>query len=349
MQAKAWDMFVNVDGQYGRTLCPLPHAQLDNAVVDRKTVEKWDQLSCHDRFEQIKHKLTSEEQGLLVSLLLHISGGNMKNSSLWDMVRSHALLMHSSDNFSDVWLRYKLRDGQTALVKRIFEEAKEGGMEHSFSTPVQSIVQGKSGGAPVTISTVNGETFRARRVVSTIPLNVLKDIRFSPPLSRVRQEAISIGHVNHMTKIHADVSNPELERWNGMRFPGELMYGYGDGLMPNGNVHLVAFGADQRQTFVPEKNPEMAAEALRKLHPMDIKRLVMLNSLYSSPSRPCKTDLHARSSTTGVRILSPKGAQLGGSRVTCPSTKTSSRAATATYFLPLLIGHTDGGLLLTAL
>lgn len=35
IMAKAWDLFVDVDGQKGRTVCPLPHAQLDNFVVDR--------------------------------------------------------------------------------------------------------------------------------------------------------------------------------------------------------------------------------------------------------------------------------------------------------------------------
>ena len=279
MQAKAWDTFVNVDGQYGRTLCPLPHAQLDNVIVDRKTVEKWDQLSCQDRYDQIQHKLTTEEQGLLVSLLLHISGGDMDNSSLWDMIRSHALLMHSSDNFADVWLRYKLRSGQTELAKRMFEDAKTRGIDYNFSTPVKSIKQGKTKEDVVTITTDGEVTFRARRVVSTIPLNVLKDVKFFPALSKKRQEAIGIGHVNHMSKIHADVSNPELERWNGMRFPGLLMYGYGDGRLPNGNVHLVAFGADERETFVPEKNPELVVESFNKLHPMDIQRLVRIKVL----------------------------------------------------------------------
>ncbi|KAH7015935.1 hypothetical protein EDB80DRAFT_833171 [Ilyonectria destructans] len=277
MQAKAWDMFVNVDGQFGRTLCPLPHAQLDNCVVSRATVEKWDQLSCYDRFEEIKHKLTSEEQSLLVSLLLHISGGRMKESSLWDMIRSHALLMYSSDNFTDVWLRYKLRDGQTALAKRMFEEAAEASLDYAFSAPVKSIKQESSGEQPVTVSTTNGDVFRARKIISTIPLNVLGDIQFSPPLSQRRQEAINIGHINHMTKIHADVSNKELERWNGMRFPGLLMYGYGDGVLPNGDVHVVAFGADERETFVPENDAEKTIGALNKLHPMDVKRLILHN------------------------------------------------------------------------
>ncbi|RSL76554.1 hypothetical protein CEP51_009846 [Fusarium floridanum] len=277
MQAKGWDMFVNVDGQFGRTICPLPHAQLDNPIVDRATVEKWDQISCHDRFEEIKHKLTAEEQGLLVSLLLHISGGHMKDSSLWDMIRSHALLMHNSDNFTDVWLRYKLRDGQTALAKHMFQEATDAGLEYAFSAQVKSIVQASSGDGPTTISTVNGDKFRARKVINTIPLNVLKDVQFSPPLSQRRQEAINIGHVNHMTKVHADVSNKGLERWNGMRFPGLLMYGYGDGVLPNGDVHVVAFGADERESFIPENDATKTIDALNKIHPMNVKRLILHN------------------------------------------------------------------------
>ncbi|CVL02554.1 probable monoamine oxidase N [Fusarium mangiferae] len=277
MQAKAWDMFVNVDGQFGRTICPLPHAQLDNPIVDRSIVEKWDQLSCHDRFEEIKHKLTAEEQGLLVSLLLHISGGRMKESSLWDMIRSHALLMHNSDNFADVWLRYKLRDGQTALAKRMFEEATGDGLEYAFSTQVKSITQDSSGDGPVAVTSSSGDVFRAKKIINTIPLNVLKDIEFSPPLTRRRQDAINIGHVNQMTKVHADVSNKELERWNGMKFPGLLMYGYGDGVLPNGDVHVVAFGADERDTFIPENNSAQTIEALNKIHPMDVKRLMLHN------------------------------------------------------------------------
>lgn len=281
MTTKAWDLFVNVDGQFGRTICPLPHAQLDNVVTDRATVEKWDQLSCHDRFEEIKHKLTAEEQGLLVGLLLHISGGNVKNSSLWDMIRSHALLMHSSDNFTDVWLRYKLKAGQTALAKKMFDDAVDAGLEYAFKTPVKSVLQGTLTDRLVAVQTTTGETLRARKVISTIPLNVLKNIKFSPPLSSRRQEAINIGHVNQMIKIHADVDNPELERWNGMRFPGLLMFGYADGVLPNGDVHLVAFGADERENFVPENDPEKAVDAFQKLHPMNVKRLVSQNILLS--------------------------------------------------------------------
>lgn len=60
--------------------------------------------------------------------------------------------------------------------------------------------------------TGTGEVFRARKIVCTVPLNVLKDVAFEPPLSIRRWEAINIGHVNQMSKIHADVGNPDLER-----------------------------------------------------------------------------------------------------------------------------------------
>jgi hypothetical protein len=343
MQAKAWDMFVNVDGQYGRTICPLPHAQLDNPIVPRSTVEQWDKVSCQDRFEEIKHKLTSEEQGLLVSLLLHISGGNLEDSSLWDMVRSHALLMHSSDNFTDVWLRYKLRDGQTELAKRMFQEAKNDGLNFAFSTPVASINQSASGDGPVTIRTVNNQTFRGRKVISTIPLNVLKDIQFSPPLSQRRQEAINIGHINHMTKVHADVSNKELERWNGMRFPGHLMYGYADGALPNGDVHIVAFGKDDRETFIPENDANKTIDALNDLHPMHVKRLVSQQRAFRL-AKPCVLTRTYSYCTTGVQTPTQRVARRGGDLVICRSTKTNCRAAMGTFFSPLPTGRMVGGL-----
>lgn len=276
--ARAWDIFVDVDGQKGRTVCPLPHAQLDNIVVDRATVEKLDKISCQERFDQISHLLTAEQQGILTSLLLHISGGTMENSSAWDMVRSHALLMHSSDNFADVWLRYKLRDGQTELARRMFHEAVDMGLDYAFSTPIESISEeGEDGSNTLTtvhVKTAGGEIFRAHKAICTIPLNVLKDVHFSPPLSPLRQEAIRTGHVNQMNKIHADVKDKELERWNGMRYPALLMYGYADGALPNGNVHIVAFGADERHRFVPERDPELALDAFQKLHAMNIDRMV---------------------------------------------------------------------------
>ncbi|OGM44145.1 hypothetical protein ABOM_006990 [Aspergillus bombycis] len=272
--ARAWNIFVNVDGQNCRAICPLPHAQLDNILVDRRDVERYDKISCRDRFEEIKHLLTPEEAGILTALLLHISGGSMENSSLWDMIRSHALMSYSPDNFGPIWTTFKLRQGQSALARAMFEEAVDNGLQYAFQTPIESVIDEAN---VVKVITTGGKQYRARRVVSTIPLNVLHTISFTPPLSPTRQQAIEIGHVNYMTKIHADVKGSVLTSWNGMRYPNLLMFGYGDGVTPSGNAHIVGFGKDERGVFVPERDPEKAIEAFQKLHPMEVEKMVFHN------------------------------------------------------------------------
>lgn len=257
----------------------MPHSQLDNVRVDRRLVEHLDKQTCRDRYEEIKGQLDEDERALLQSLLLHISGGNLDNSSLWDMVRSHALMGHSSDNFEDVWLLYKLRQGQSELTRRMFDESVEYGLDYSFSTPIRSV---SDTGRFVAVNDTRGRTYRARRVICTVPLNVLHSIRFEPPLSATRQEAIKIGHVNHMTKVHAEVDG-KLAGLRACTYPGELLYAYGDGMLPNGNTHIVAFGADERPHFVPEEHPDKVVTALKRFHPMEVRRMV--SRISSLPDR----------------------------------------------------------------
>ncbi|CAG8421138.1 unnamed protein product [Penicillium salamii] len=272
--ARAWNIFVNVDGQNCRQICPLPHAALNNILVDRKEVERYDKMSCQERFDEIKHLLTNEEAGVLVALLLHISGGSMENSGLWDMIRSHALMSYSTDNFGPIWTTYKLREGQSELARRMFQDAVGHGLQYAFQTPIQSI-SNHAGFSKV--KTVSGTDHRARRVVCTVPLNVLRTIQFTPPLSAKRKEALDIGHVNFMTKIHAEVAGTGLASWNGMRYPNNLMFGYGDGVTANDNAHIVGFGKNEGKNFIPEHDPRKAIAAFEKLHPMEVKKMIFHN------------------------------------------------------------------------
>lgn len=273
--ARAWDVFVNVDGNNCHSICPLPHAQLDNIMVDRKLVEEVDKMSCRQRLNDIQHLLNPEEHGILSAALVHITGGTLENSSLWDAIRSHALLVYSSLNFGDIWTTYKLREGQSVLAKRIFDEAVDFSLDYSFNTRVASISdQSRNGQGKVVVSTTQNESFTARRVVCTVPLNVLKTVNFEPSLSTLRQEALGIGHVNFMSKIHAVVEGSGLTSWNGVKTPGHLLFGYGDGVTPGNNAHIVAFGADQRETFTPEEHPQKVVKALQDLHPMSVKKTV---------------------------------------------------------------------------
>ena len=287
--ARAWDVFVNIDGNNCKSICPLPHAQLDNVMVDRQLVEEVDKMTCRQRLDDVQHLLNPEEHGILSAALVHITGGTLENSSLWDAIRSHALLVYSSLNFGDIWTTYKLREGQSVLARRMFDEAVEFGLDYSFCTHVDSISdQSRNGQGKVVVKTTGNESFTAKRVVCTVPLNVLKTVTFEPPLSPLRQEAIGIGHVNFMSKIHAIVEGPGLTSWNGMRTPGHLLFGYGDGVHPSNNAHIVAFGADQRESFVPEQDPHKVVKALQDLHPMSVRKTVS-GSSQPSLSRPSLT------------------------------------------------------------
>ena len=315
LQRRAWDLFVNVDGVECRKICPLPHQQLGNVMVDNEEIRKVDSMSCWDRYQQIKDQLNAEESGLLLSLLLHISGGNLKNSSLWDMIRSHSLTAHSSANFDEAWLLYKLRPGQSALAAAMFYDAVRDGLDYSLSTEVVSIHQESR---LVRVRTTTGQCYTARRAICTIPLNVLHGIQFDPPLSTKRQEAIRIGHVNFMNKIHAEVQGSGLASWNGMCYPNIFLYGYGDGLLPNGNAHIVAFGTDERPGFIAERDPEQAVAAFQRLHPMEIKKMVTLrrpfffDRVVKRQRESPKLTVFFRSSTTGPLIHTRRVDRPGG-------------------------------------
>ena len=99
-------------------------------------------------------------------------------------------------------LTYKLRDGQSALARRIFDEAT--------ATPVKDVVDH---GHSVEVTARNGvEVFKARRLVRTVPLNVLHTLAFSPALPTLKTEASLNGHVNQVVKCHPEVGIPRCAR-----------------------------------------------------------------------------------------------------------------------------------------
>lgn len=181
----------------------------------------------------------------------------------------------------EIWVTYKLREGQSALARKMFDEAATFGLEYAFQTHVDRIEQVVSGGGSgsVLVHTRDGQVFKARKAVCTAPLNTLKSITFNPPLPDLRQEAVKAGHINFMTKAHAVVKGPGMASWNGACYPNPLSFAYGDGILPSGDAHLVSFGADYRHEFVLEEQPERLVNAFENFHPMEVKKIVCDRSL----------------------------------------------------------------------
>ena len=283
MTARAWKIFINIDGNNGRDLCPKPYSILGNSRVSAEKVREVDQLSCQDRIDQIKNQLTADELALLESLIPHCGGGSPENMAFLELLRAQALQGWGPDNFEEFWTLYKFRDGQSSLARNVFDNAVRLGLQYSFNTPVKSIID-RDG--VVSVVADDGNVYRAQRVISTIPLTVLGSIHFDPPLSPPRKEAIKVGQVNYHTKIHAEVEG-DLRGLRGMCWPGEFLYVYGDGFCAGDKTtRITSFAGDLRGILDPTKEPERLETALQRFHPMDIKKIVF-HDWISDPYAKC--------------------------------------------------------------
>ncbi|KAL5360625.1 amine oxidase [Aspergillus floccosus] len=271
MTARAWRIFINIDGNEGRHICPLPHSSLGNVRVSFEQIKAVDQLSCHDRIEQIRHLLTTDELALIESLVPHCGGGSVENISFLEMIRSQALQGYSPETFEDIWTLYKIRGGQSTFARRIFDDAVKHGLQYAFNTPIKSVSE-KDG--TVSLTTASDKVFRARRIINTIPIAVLPSISFDPPLSPLRREALQINQVCYLTKIHAEAEG-DLRGLRGCTWPGDFLYIYGDGFCAGGqSTRITSFAGDNRGVLDPLKEPERLETALQRFHPMNIKKVV---------------------------------------------------------------------------
>lgn len=218
---------------------PYPHDSMQN----REATAKMDQLSCMDRLDQIKGQLTDDEYAMLEAILLQMGGGPLEQMGLLDAVRWWALGGWTGTGLNDIGLRYRLLNGQSSLARKIFDHAvSTGNLSFSFSTPVKQISQEGHTGL-VTITSRSGQGWKARRVVCTIPLNILGDITFSPPLTLSKQQAVKEGSTNHCNKVHFEVAGDDLVSWTSMASPGKgAICAIADRLTPAGNTHIVTFG-----------------------------------------------------------------------------------------------------------
>lgn len=207
--------FVDVDGQCGRTVIPRP---MDDALGgNAEAVAFYDKMSVADRYAEIAHDLSPVEKNMLEGFMAITCGGKWAESSFFEMLRWWALSNWNYKDFMEMGLTYKLKCGQSGLQRCLFDEANATGrLDYSFSTPVASVVDR---GGFVEVTGRGGKTFRARRVISCIPLNVLHSVAFDPPLNPLKTEVSVQGHANHVVKCHVEVARPEFRTLGAFNYP----------------------------------------------------------------------------------------------------------------------------------
>ncbi|KAJ5280537.1 hypothetical protein N7478_005909 [Penicillium angulare] len=263
--AGALEKFVNVDGDLGRKIVPYAHDSFHVAEA-----RQYDEMSCKDRLQQINLSLTPNERAGLESFILLCSCGTLETTSFFEFLHWWALCGYTYRGCMDALISYKFKGGQSSFAIKFFQEAlSTGNLSYVFNSPVKSIADHSD---KVTLSTRDGKEYAAKRLVSTIPLNVLNSISFSPPLDSQRASGTNIGHVNQCVKVHAEISNKDMRSWTGISYPfNKLMYAIGDGTTPAGNTHIVCFGGNNNH-IQPEENVEETKRAVESLAPgnMDV-------------------------------------------------------------------------------
>ncbi|KAL4969796.1 flavin monoamine oxidase family protein [Aspergillus stella-maris] len=234
---KVWGLFCDVDGVQATAAMPYPFDTMQN----REETAYLDKLSCAERLDQIRDRLSHDEIVMLEAILLQMGGGPLDRMGLLDAIRWWALGSWTGTGLNDIGLRYRLKYGQSSLARNIFDHAKEtGNLSYSFSAPVQRI-EDRNG--LVTVSTRTGKTFKARKLICTVPLNVLADIEFSPILPALKVQASREGSTNHCNKVHFDVAGDDLVSWSSMTSPGKgAICAIADNLTKNGDTHIITFG-----------------------------------------------------------------------------------------------------------
>ncbi|CAG7920912.1 unnamed protein product [Penicillium olsonii] len=295
--------FVDVDGAMGRKIIPYPH---DAFHVPE--ARKYDSQSAADRLKEIALSLTPNERAALESFVLLCSCGTLETTSFFEFLHWWALCGYSYQGCMDALISYKFKGGQSSFAIKFFKEAlSTGNLSYSFNSPAQSI---SDQGDKVTLITRSGSQYTASRLVSTIPLNVLNTVAFSPPLNSQRTAAANTGHVNQCVKVHAEISNKDMRSWTGITYPfNKLTYAIGDGTTPAGNTHIVCFGGFHNH-IQPEEDINETRKAVQSMAPgnMDIKRLVFHNwakdefakgAWFFSPPNMLSTSLDALRSRHG--------------------------------------------------
>jgi monoamine oxidase len=92
------------------------------------------------------------------------------------------------------WLKCE----QTGLAQAIFSESvTANNLSHLFSLPLAEIKDSDS--IVRVICREDGQCFVGKTLISTIPLNVLSDVKFDPPLDPLKSTAGNEGDVDLAT------------------------------------------------------------------------------------------------------------------------------------------------------
>ncbi|KAJ5649946.1 flavin-containing amine oxidase [Penicillium longicatenatum] len=184
--------FFNIDGLSSRELMPFPHEPFRKPGL----WSNYDYLTVKQRLDQLT-EFSSFEKDLFESNVSTFGSAPGAETGFTEALRWYALGGHSMAGVYERAGIYKIgHGGMTSFARAVLDEFKG---DIVMNTVVEQVDEGRNG---VTLHVSGGRKLHGKAIISTIPLNCLKNITFNPPLSPLRREAIASGHINKGAKIH---------------------------------------------------------------------------------------------------------------------------------------------------
>ncbi|KAI8664664.1 Amine oxidase [Fusarium keratoplasticum] len=212
---------------------------------------------------------------ILKGLIEGIVGNeDFDNVGFFDVLRWWALSGYSTSGLYEFTEVYKIKEGQTHFALQFFKEAVQSQrLSYIFKTRVES-VSDKNGSVTVTLR--DGRQFRGRLLISTVPLNVLREVKFDPSLSATRDEAARIGQVHNGAKIHFKIGASETRPLSVLRYPkARMVTTLGDGrTKSNGSRHMVAFGRNDASLSTEDDAKSFYDEAREAYPGMPVEKVL---------------------------------------------------------------------------
>ncbi|MGH8786951.1 MAG: flavin monoamine oxidase family protein [Cupriavidus necator] len=172
-----------------------------------------------------------------------------------DLNRWWALAGGSMQALHDAGGRYRFRDGTVSLIDKMVEDGKP---EIRLSTPVRAV---EDKGGHVVVTTARGERITAAAVMVALPMNVLPDVEFSPPLpagviAAGREKHVGQG-IKLLVKVKGRLSRSRvLALADPAQHPLPIAFTYA---AADDHTVLVAFGPDPKRIDYSDKVAVQAA------------------------------------------------------------------------------------------
>lgn len=216
----------------------------------------WESILARDSLsaaDQLRKLDVSPVMHSVLTALLETQGGNyIDRVSYAEMLRWYALSGSTTSGLFDATGRYTLANGITELLDYMH---RAGGAELALGKVVTSL---KEKGGRVRVSLASGEILEAPVVVFTVPLNVIHDIDFDPPLPAAVTSASRERHAGQSCKFYARVGQNlgNIMTMAPGRHGVNITFSYSSDT--NGNTVLVGFGPDANRL---DPNDEESVEA----------------------------------------------------------------------------------------